>query len=190
MVLDRPALSIGVGVAAGADYVARARELGIEVVRRTSGGTAVLFGEGDLVWGLVVPRGDPRAGARLSDAYDRLGAPLVTLLRRHHVPAAWVPAPALSKGCCLLGERGRVLQAREGILSGAAQHLIRGGLLHHGTLPRAVDRAMHRALFSRDDPAAFDRLVGTQDVRIPDDPESLREELDETIAAFLAEKAD
>jgi lipoate-protein ligase A len=184
-VLDRPALSIGIGVSPAADFVQRAREGGLTVVRRTTGGSGVLLGEGDVTWAVVLPRGDPRIGPSLTAAYARLGAPLLSVLARHGIGGAWVPSPGRSLGCCLLGGRGRVLAIDRGVLSGAAQHLTRQALLHHGTLPRRVDRAAHRAVFDGEDRAAFDRLIGTRDLGIAEEPETVRDELARAFAQLL-----
>ena len=184
-VLDRAALSVGVGVPRGTPCLARARNLGLPIVPRSTGGTSVLFGRGDLLWSIVLPRGDPRVGRTFTNAYGRLGAPLVRWLSDHSVESSWEPAPNLSRECCLLGERGQVLQTQQRVVSGAAQHATDRALLHHGTLPRTIDRPTHRAVFAEDDPRLFDRLIGTDDLGLEAEPETLRDELARAFEAFL-----
>lgn len=184
-VLHRAALSVGVAMRIDPSLIDRANDRGLPVVARATGGTAVLLAPGDLLWSIVLPRGDPRAGPSLTAAYAHLGEPLVALLSRHRVRAAWEPAIGLSRVWCLLGDRGRVLRCGDRIVSGAAQHLTRVALLHHGTLPRRVDRALHRALFPGSEPAILDRLVGTEELGIRTEPNALRDELAREIAQLL-----
>lgn len=78
-----------------------------------------------------------------------------------------------------------MLTTERGILGGAAQHLTRSALLHHGTLPRQVDRSAHRAIFDAEERSVFDRLIGTEDLGFAHEPEVLRDELARAIAHFL-----
>lgn len=184
-VVDRPALSVGVGLRDAKDCLTRAADQGYTIVHRSTGGTAVLLEEGDLTWAVVLPRGDPRVGPSLTGAYASLGAPLVHYLQGRGVPAAWTSVPVRSHPCCLLSGRGRALTTQRGILSGAAQHLTRDAILHHGTLPRQVDRAAHRTIFDHDDPAIFDQLVGWTDLDVRESPETVRDALAQRFERFL-----
>jgi lipoate-protein ligase A len=151
-------VSYGVGVPERAAFLRRAELRGIPTVRRPSGGAGVLHRDGDLVWGVVLPRSDPRAGRDFARAYGRLGAGLVAALAELGQPADWVPAPGLSEEYCPLGHLGQVLALRTGFVSAAAQHLTATALLHHGTLSLEVDRSLVADLFAVPDAADVRRL--------------------------------
>ncbi len=157
-VVDRPTVSYGVAVPETAPYLERARAEGIPTAPRSSGGTGILHGEGDLVWAVVLPRSDPRVGRDFVHAYGRLGAGVTEVVRQQARSAAWVPAPGLSDEYCPLGPRGFVLESQGRILAAAAQHLSVGALLHHGTLSVRVDRERLGRVFSATDPSALERL--------------------------------
>ncbi|MEM0129793.1 MAG: hypothetical protein QXG65_06525 [Thermoplasmata archaeon] len=186
-VLDRTALSIGVGVREEAPMVRRARDLGVPVLRRSTGGTGILHGPGDVVWSVVLPRGDPRIGPDRAAAFGRLGAGAVDWLAGYGVASAWIPSPSRSPECCPLGGRGRVLAIADGgrVLSGAAQHLAAGALLHHAAVPRRIDRELCRAIFAFDTPAGPEELVGTDDLGIDRTPEAIAQEIAAAIGRRL-----
>lgn len=145
-VLRGPVVSLGVGQPANVAAARRAHELGIPVVRRRSGGTGLLHLEGDLVWSVVLPRTDPRT-AEFTRGYARLGEAVVAALRDLRVAAAWRPAFGAHEPYCLLASRGQVLAVAGRALGGAAQHLSRRALLHHGTVNVRIDRPRLAALF-------------------------------------------
>lgn len=165
VIADR-AVSYGVGTPADAGYLRRAVRCGVPIVPRTSGGTGVLLGPGDLTWALVLPRGDRRVGRGFVRAYDRLGQGIVDALDAHGVDAAWGPPLDRSPECCLLGGRGRVLRVGDRVVGGAAQHLTGSALLHHGVVLAAPDRALGARVFDLAR-ADADRLVGTDALGVP-----------------------
>ncbi len=105
-VLSDRALSVGVGVPMGADWIERARRRGLPIVRRSTGGTGVLHEAGDLVWSIVLPRSDPRVGRDYSRAYSRLGVGAARFLGDLGLDAGWTTPPAVSETCFTLGPRG------------------------------------------------------------------------------------
>src|SRR5262245_61624933 len=64
-----PAVVLGVGQSLQAVDAAAARAAGVAVVRRASGGTAVLADETMLALDVAVPAGHPRAGSDILEAY-------------------------------------------------------------------------------------------------------------------------
>ncbi|MCW6167716.1 MAG: hypothetical protein LVQ64_04620 [Thermoplasmatales archaeon] len=154
-VLTDRALSVGVGVRPNDPMLRKAQAFGVPVVRRSSGGTGVLHAPGDVAW------------------------------RSRGIPAAWVPSPGRSECCCFLGYRGRSLTVHGRVVGGAAQHLTGRALLHHGVLPRTVDRAAHAALFGLGD-EELEGLAGTDDLGIDAPAEELAAELRERILDSFA----
>ena len=162
-VFDAPSLSLGVNQPDSHPTAVRARKLGLPVVRRGSGGTGILHLPGDLAWALVLPRSDPTVGADFVRAYDRLGAGCVRFLAGHRLPSQWTEAPSLSEVFCLLGSRGKVLTVRDQVIGGAAQHLTRRALLHHGVVMYRPSRSLLTELFDLDPRTVDTRLTGLVD---------------------------
>jgi lipoate-protein ligase A len=146
-VIGDRALSIGVAQPEDAPAALRAKELGFPVAHRSSGGTGMLHLPGDIAWTVVLSRSDPTAGRDYTRAYPRLGAALPVLLAAVGVTAGWRPSPGLSEELCLLGSRGDALFAGPVVIGGAAQHLTRSALLHHGVLNLRIDRPLLGTLF-------------------------------------------
>ncbi|MGA7860462.1 MAG: hypothetical protein WCB19_01215 [Thermoplasmata archaeon] len=157
-VLSSHALSVGVGQQDDAHCIVRAQELGIPVVRRSTGGLGLWHSPGDVVWSLVLPRSDPRVGNDFSKAYGRLGASTVRFLEQLGVSAAWRPPTGPPGEYCLLSGRGAVLTVADRVIGGAAQHLTREALLHHGVLPYRLDPPRLRELFDLS-PERVERLL-------------------------------
>jgi lipoate-protein ligase A len=188
-VLSDRAMSIGVGVPYVAECVRRARAADWPVVRRASGGLAVLHASGDLVWAVVLPRNDLRIRRDFVHAYATFGAPIIEFLRDKGVSATWAPAPALSDDYCLLGPRGQVLMSGTRILGGAAQHVTATSVLHHGHLPKSLDRAALQRIFGPTTPAGLERLVGLDDLGVRRSPDDLARSLERKLRAHFTSGA-
>jgi lipoate-protein ligase A len=145
--LSAPALSLGVGQSSNVAPARKARALGLPVLRRNTGGSGVLLGDGDVVWSIVLPRDDPRVGRDFVHAYARFGAGIVRTLETFGVEAAWGPPLGLSEEFCFLGSRGLALVSQGKVLGGAAQHATQKAVLHHGVAPLTLDRQRLEALF-------------------------------------------
>lgn len=181
-ILGDRAVSVGVGVRPTAPYLHRAQTEGLAIVRRSSGGTAVVHTPGDLAWSLVLPRDHPLVGRDYLRAYERLGRGVVRVLADTGVETGWVTAPGLSKDLCLLGSRGQVLAARTGIVGGAAQHATRTALLHHGILVARLDRATVQRVFLLGESGAAGRLSSLADAGLSTPAEALAPALAEALA--------
>lgn len=149
-ILAGRALSIGIGQRDDAESVVRSRRMGIPVVRRSTGGLGILHAPGDIAWSLILPRSDTRVGRDFSTAYGRLGSGVARFLQEMGVAAAWRPPVGLPSEYCLLSGRGAVLTVAGRAIGGAAQHLTRRALLHHGVLAYRVDPALLQDLFGLD----------------------------------------
>lgn len=143
---SRPAASLGYRQPVPA-WATRCAELGIEIVRRATGGGTVLHA-GDLTYAVAVPRDcrDLPAGVRAS--YEWIRAVLIRGLRRaglNATPAAGSPAAARTE-LCFQGATGSEIELDETKLVGSAQRRVPWGLLQHGSIRIAEDRAVYRAL--------------------------------------------
>jgi lipoate-protein ligase A len=146
-ILSGNALSVGVSQRENAPCIVRARRLGIPVVRRSTGGLGLWHAPGDLVWSRILSRADSRVGNDFSRAFPRLGAPIVQFLHGLGIRATWEPPLGSPGEYCLLSGRGAVLTTGGVALGGAAQHLTREALLHHGVLPYHLDPPRLQDLF-------------------------------------------
>lgn len=185
--LSSPALSLGVGQRPSVSSARRARALGLSILRRSTGGTGVLLGEGDVVWSIVLPRDDPRVGRDFVRAYGRFGHGVVRTLASFGVEASWGPALGLSEEFCFLGARGCALTNNEKVLGGAAQHVTRTALLHHGVLPLTIDRQRLEAVFGLAPAYSEPKLTTLLEVVPAVNPMSFAARLGDMIADGLAE---
>lgn len=176
-VLSEGALSVGVSQRDDARCIVRAREFQLPVVRRTTGGLGLWHAPGDVVWSVVLPRTDPRVGSDFARAYARLGVGPARVLEEMGLVGAW-QAPRGGPGeFCLISGRGAVLVVGGRAIGGAAQHLTRLALLHHGVLPYRLDRAQITALFGLSAEEIDRSLAGWEDVAPTLTPRTLAERL-------------
>ena len=116
------------------------RAAGVDVVRRPTGGRAILHTD-ELTYSVALSVVDPRAAAGVTEGYRRLSEGLLTGLRRLGVGA--VPAesggPREGEGesgsACFEVPSHHEITAGGRKLVGSAQWRARGGVLQHGSLP-------------------------------------------------------
>ena len=185
--VSAPALSLGIGQRPSVASARRARALGLPVLRRSTGGTGVLLGDGDVVWSVVLPRNDPRVGRDFVHAYGRFGHGVVRTLATFGVEAVWGPALGLSEEYCFLGSRGCALTVSGRVLGGAAQHATRGAVLHHGVLPLSIDRQRLEAVFGLAPAYSEPKLTTLLEVVPAVNPISFAARLGDLIADGLAD---
>jgi len=171
VLVDR-AVSYGVGVRADAPFLVKAAKHGVPAVRRTTGGTGLLHVPGDLAWSVVLPRADRRVGSDYVRAFARLGEGVVQFLGERGIPSRWEEPPGTDPEYCVLSARGSVLAHKDLVLGGAAQHLSKNALLHHGILPLELDRPLLRTLFGLSS-SAVDRLTSLRELGVEGNPEEL-----------------
>jgi len=184
-VLTDRAVSYGVGVRAEAPFLARSAKEGVAAVRRTTGGTGLLHGPGDLAWSIVLPRADPRVGRDFVHAFPRLGEGVVRFLGERGITSQWRDPPGTDPDYCLLSARGFVLKHGEKVLGGAAQHLASGSLLHHGILPLEIDRPLLRRLFALSAGSAA-QLTSLRELGVEGAPDTLAWKLAAKLADSLS----
>ncbi|MFI5418273.1 MAG: biotin/lipoate A/B protein ligase family protein [Candidatus Lutacidiplasmatales archaeon] len=186
-VLDELAVSLGVAQPADTPSASAARDRGIPVLRRLSGGTSVLHSPGDIAWAVVLRRDHPLAGARFVQSYGPLGRGVVSLLGAYGIRAEWADAIGLSEELCLLASRGRVLSVRSRALGGAAQRVTREALLHHGVVDLSIDRGLLADLFRLPRSLLESRMTSLRELGVTTDPVELARQLGSHLADALSE---
>ncbi len=92
---ERPGLVLGRGQKPTGELQARARDEGLDLVQRHTGGGAVLAGPWMMSQFIVLPPGHPIAAMGLPDSFEWLGGAWQRALRRFDVAAHMVPRPGL-----------------------------------------------------------------------------------------------
>lgn len=135
---DPPCISLGLHQKLRDIDLDACRARGYDIVRRPTGGRAILHTD-ELTYAVAAPESEPRVAGGVMDAYHRLSQGLVQGLRRLGIPADEAPgntrtARDVSAACfevpsayeiCVDGHK----------LMGSAQRRGRGMVLQHGTLP-------------------------------------------------------
>lgn len=106
--------------------------LGVEVVRRPSGGRALLHGA-DLTYAVALPRPQGAAG-RVSTVYELVAGALVAGLARLGVVAAVARHDGPAGPVCFAGQQGADLRVGDRKLCGSAQARRDGAVLQHGSI--------------------------------------------------------
>ena len=147
-----PTVSLGCLQATdGAIAPAVCRERGVAVVRRPTGGRAVLHDD-ELTYSVCVPRDGFWERVGVAESFRLLGAGLIAGLRRLGVSAALgksddgPSAEARVEACFLMRRMPAVLVAGKKLV-GSAQRRWDGVLLQHGSLLLGIDLEMHQAVF-------------------------------------------
>jgi lipoate-protein ligase A len=144
-----PALSLGYGQQIEADVnLERCRALGIDVVRRPTGGRAVLHDD-EVTYSVVIREDDPLAAMGVLASYLMVSQALIRGLSHLGIAAALIPlrrpvrAPAqgISPVCFVSPSSYEVAVDGQKII-GSAQRRSKGVIMQHGSLPIRLDREM------------------------------------------------
>jgi len=163
---DPPCLSLGRRQPAEAVDLPRCRADGVEVVRRPTGGRAILHAD-ELTYSVVFPEADPRAAGGVLETFRRFGEAFAQALRALGVPDVTL-APHLDPAgrgegfVCFEVPADYELTVGGRKIMGSAQWRHRGVVLQHGSLPLAGDPgAIARYLKDRPDPERLRRRAIT-----------------------------
>jgi lipoate-protein ligase A len=139
-----PCLSLGRNQPLADADLAACRAAGVDVVRRPTGGRAILHTD-ELTYSVALLQSDPRATGDVVESYRRLSEGLLAGLHRLEVDA--VPAMGQRKpaadltAVCFETPSDYEITAGGRKLVGSAQWRGRGGVLQHGSLPLCGDLA-------------------------------------------------
>jgi lipoate-protein ligase A len=140
-----PWLSLGYAQTLSPERQTACRDAGVGVVRRMTGGRAVLHGR-DLTYALAAPKTLLPEGLRAS--YDLVAGALVAALSKLGVDAErWSPEAAsqpLDAFDCFATPVGDEICAGGRKLAGSAQRRVAGAVLQHGSIRLAPDAAADR----------------------------------------------
>ena len=140
---EPPCLSIGYNQAMMDEIdITRCQQAGVDVVRRPTGGRAILHTD-ELTYSIVVPQGEPRVAGGVVESYRRLSAGLVRGLRLLGVDVVQAGAGhgqnADVSAACFDAPSAYEVTAGGKKLVGSAQVRRREAVLQHGTLPLQGD---------------------------------------------------
>jgi lipoate-protein ligase A len=123
----------------------RVQALGVDVVRRPTGGRAVWHAR-ELTYAVIVPD----SFGSLPEAYQRIHHMLRDAVRRLGAPADLAPAPGRapgpSDGACFASPVGGEIMVQGRKVVGSAQVRHEGAILQHGAMLLEDDQAMVHAL--------------------------------------------
>ena len=155
-----PAVSLGFHQpAVGLDPDA-ARAMGVDVVRRPSGGAAVLHWN-EWTYAVAGPLRVPGLGGRISEIYAAVGASLVAALQAIGVAAQLAGSGRPAGMACFAALGGHEIQVGGRKLVGSALRRGRHAFLQHGSILRGPEHARLAELLRPGDssPAAIELLA-------------------------------
>ena len=136
---DPPCLSIGYAQHLEDVDLDRLNSRGWEVVRRPTGGRAVLHTD-EITYSVIAPTDEPRVNGTLLDSYQRLASALVEALNRLVLPVevqqqTLHPSGQNTNPVCFEVPSSFEITVKGKKLVGSAQARRKEGVLQHGSLP-------------------------------------------------------
>ena len=140
---EPPCLSLGYAQPVSDVDLARLQARGWDLVRRPTGGRAILHTD-ELTYSIAAPSSDPRVAGSLLESYNRLARALVEALRSLGVPVevherAEVANVQNTNPVCFEVPSTYEITVGGKKLVGSAQARRKEGVLQHGTLPLSGD---------------------------------------------------
>lgn len=139
-----PCLSIGYAQPIGDVDLNSLQDLGWEIVRRPTGGRAILHTD-ELTYAVMGPNSEPRLTGSVLESYQRLSIPLLNALQRLGISADAVEksTPRVSSTqdnpVCFEVPSNYEITVNGKKLIGSAQARRKSGVLQHGSLPLSGD---------------------------------------------------
>ena len=162
-----PCLSLGYAQPFSDVDISRLKELGWELVRRPTGGRAILHTD-ELTYSVIAPVHEPRLAGALLESYNRLAGALLAALRLLGLTVEMQERSVASRAgninpVCFEVPSSYEITVRGKKLVGSAQARRKEGILQHGSLPLSGDLArITQALVFPDEAArtrAAERLL-------------------------------
>jgi lipoate-protein ligase A len=161
---EPPCLSLGYAQPVRDVDRVRLADLGWDLVRRPTGGRAILHTD-ELTYSVIGPLDEPRLEGSLMESYRRLAEALLDALQRLSLPAQANPeaAAGLARGpVCFEVPSNYEITVDGKKLIGSAQARRKEGVLQHGSLPLVGDlgRILHGLAYNDEESRtqAFERL--------------------------------
>lgn len=166
---SRPCLSLGYGQRDGWVDRELCARLGVEVVRRPTGGRALLHQPDEITYAVVLPEVGSLSvreafvglAAMLAEALARLGVPVETAAGGH------APSSSLHPSCLAVAAPGEVMAGGRKLV-GSAQVRRHGSLLQHGAIPRRTDAELLARVIPGGRPEADLASLGFADLQAAD----------------------
>jgi lipoyl(octanoyl) transferase len=157
---DPACLSLGYAQPFADVDVTRLKQRGWDVVRRPTGGRAILHTD-ELTYSVIAPGDEPRLAGSVLESYNRLAGALLEALRALGLPVELKPDEGPSRESpnpvCFEVPSAYEITVRVKKLIGSAQARRKEGVLQHGSLPLAGDLArITQALNFADDSARLE----------------------------------
>lgn len=127
-----------------------AAALGVDIVRRPTGGGAILHEPSEVTYAVVVPRGHPGMPQDLLGSFRFMSTGVLVALEALGVKPAFREAKGGKDDLCYLREAGISIVAAGRKVSGGAQRVTPTHILQHGTVLRTLDVAANARLFRED----------------------------------------
>jgi lipoyl(octanoyl) transferase len=143
---EPPCLSLGVAQPVSDVIVEDLRSRGWELVRRPTGGRAILHTD-ELTYSVISPQSEPRLWGSVLESYQRLSEAILEALQQLDIPARSEARPALPGGSdpkgpvCFEVPSNYEITVDGKKLVGSAQARRKEGILQHGSLPLYGDLA-------------------------------------------------
>ena len=120
----------------------RLKQHGWEVVRRATGGRAILHTD-ELTYSVIAPSNEPRVEGSILESYNRLAHALLLAVKSLEIPVEMkegkTPENAISNPVCFEVPSTYEITVNGKKLIGSAQARKREGVLQHGSLPLTGD---------------------------------------------------
>lgn len=163
------------------------REMGLDVVRRATGGGAILHAEDEVTYAVVLPLDHAGLPRDISGSFGFLSAGVVHALRALGLPAEVESVPDNTRETlCYVRRQGTNVMVRGRKVSGGAQRRTDRAVLQHGTVIVSQDAARMGRLFRTDEATIRARVTSLADEGVSVSREKLVEALVRGFEATLA----
>ncbi|MGQ0535731.1 MAG: lipoate--protein ligase family protein, partial [Methanobacteriota archaeon] len=157
---ERPTVSLGYAQPPGVVDADAAKAEGVDVVRRPTGGGAILHTVSEVTYAVVLPRGHPGLPEDVPGSAAAVSRGVALALEELGATPEIRDAPASEEALCYLRPGGLSVTVGGRKVSGAAQRRTASHVLQHGTVIVDADEARMARLF-RVEPARVEAEVAS-----------------------------